>query len=308
MSDGTRPDRFYPYERKVRRCRLRRLISQDWTDKADLLASWLDLPLESRPSFIAAYLPDVDQGGHRSGPTSEALNAELSRLDDFAAAVHRMIDERNLGQIVDLIFTSDHGMSSTADERVLYLDDMLGSDGFAGIETKEGWPSCGLRFKAGVDEQEMLRRLRKAASAPQSGFNVYTAADMPPQWHFSSEVNSRIAPIYAVPQVGCVVTLFTRKLILQLRAVGSQRALPRHERQRAYRKSDSVLSRQYVPKGIHGYDPAHPDMHAVFVAHGPFADRLKRRRKFRRRGANGQLTIIPPDRNLEVRGVPCDSR
>ena len=114
-----------------------------------------------------------------------------------------MIDERNLGGIVDLIFTSDHGMSSTADERVLYLDDMLGPEGFEGIASKEGWPSCGLRFKPGVDEADMLRRLRKAASAPQSGFDVYTAADMPSQWHLSSAVNPRIAPIYAVPQVGC---------------------------------------------------------------------------------------------------------
>ena len=44
-------------------------------------------------------------------------------------------------------------------------------------------------------------------------------------------------------------------------------------------------------------------MHAIFVAHGPFADRLKRRRKFQRRGANGQLTVIPPFRNLEVRAL-----
>jgi len=44
-------------------------------------------------------------------------------------------------------------------------------------------------------------------------------------------------------------------------------------------------------------------MHAIFVAHGPFADRLKRRRKFQRRGANGLLTVIPPFRNLEVRSL-----
>ena len=115
-------------------------------------------------------------------------------MDDFAASVHRMIDDRNLGKIVDLVFTSDHGMSSTADERVIYLDEILGPEGFAGIESKEGWPSCGLRFKPGVDQAEMLRRLRQAASAPRSGFDVYTAADMPPQWHLSSEVNERIAP------------------------------------------------------------------------------------------------------------------
>ena len=73
-------------------------------------------------------------------------------------------------------------------------------------------------------------------------------------------------------------------------------------------RPSSTLTSQYVPKGIHGYDPTHPDMHAIFVAHGPFADRLKRRRKFQRRGANGQLTVIPPFRNLEVRALAAERR
>lgn len=32
---------------------------------------------------------------------------------------------------------------------------------------------------------------------------------------------------------------------------------------------------RYTPYGNHGYDRNHEDMHAIFVAHGPLADRMK---------------------------------
>ena len=127
MADGTRPSLFYPFQDKV-----------DYKVKSDLIAKWLDLPLEERPQLITAYLPEVDQEGHRTGPDSEQMNEKLAYVDAFAKSVHDLIDERHLDKIVDLIFVSDHGMTSTSDERVVYLDDILGKDGFEGIAHKEG--------------------------------------------------------------------------------------------------------------------------------------------------------------------------
>ena len=62
----------------------------------------------------------------------------LKYADDFIAAFHAEMDRRNLGDIIDLIVVSDHGMTSTSDERVIYLDDNLGEDGWDAIEHKEG--------------------------------------------------------------------------------------------------------------------------------------------------------------------------
>lgn len=93
----------------------------------------------------------VDQQGHATGPESDEVTSYLKYVDDFIASLYEQLAARHLTDIVDLIIVSDHGMTSTDNERVVYLDDILGSDGWEAIDHKEGWPSCGLRFKPGTD-------------------------------------------------------------------------------------------------------------------------------------------------------------
>lgn len=114
----------------------------------------------------------------------------------------------------------------TSDDRLIFLDDILGEDGYKAITHNEGepdaasshslprggadpppisgWPSAGLRFADGTDETEMLDRLQTAASKPDSGFSCYTSETMPERWHFTG--HERIAPIYCVPEVGWAIT------------------------------------------------------------------------------------------------------
>lgn len=96
--------------------------------KVDKIAEWLgssaslllaqsslttraDLPLKSRPHLITAYAPEVDQEGHRTGPHSAAINETLLEMDAFAAGLFSEIEKRNLTDVVDVIFVSDHGMT-----------------------------------------------------------------------------------------------------------------------------------------------------------------------------------------------------
>jgi predicted AlkP superfamily pyrophosphatase or phosphodiesterase len=173
----------------------------EWAMKSDQIFKWLDLPIQKRPNFIAAYLPEVDQEGHHSGPVSAGVNKYLAYVDSFIKDVYDELEKRHLHDVVDIIVVSDHGMTSTHNERVIYLDRVLGEDGWQAIEHKEGWPSCGLRFKAGTDEEEMLRRLQKGAQESNGGFQVFTHQTMPEQWHFSG--NPRIAPVSAL--LDCLV-------------------------------------------------------------------------------------------------------
>lgn len=96
------------------------------------------MPRLSRPQLITAYAPEVDQEGHRSGPASEGVEHQLIQMDNFAKGIYDLLEERNLTEIVDVIFVSDHGMTSTHNERLVFLDDILGKDGFEGIEHNEG--------------------------------------------------------------------------------------------------------------------------------------------------------------------------
>jgi len=103
-----------------------------------------------------------------------------------------------------VVILSDDGMTSTHNERLIFLDDILGEDGYAAIEHRDGWPSVGLRFKEGSDVQLYHTRLLEAAAKSDGSFGVYTRETMPGQWHFQS--TTRIAPIYVVPKLGWALT------------------------------------------------------------------------------------------------------
>jgi predicted AlkP superfamily pyrophosphatase or phosphodiesterase len=64
----------------------------------------------------------------------------LAAADRFARRIHSSLAARNLSHIVDTIFVSDHGMVDTSDLRLIYVDDILGEEGWNGIEHNDGTP------------------------------------------------------------------------------------------------------------------------------------------------------------------------
>ena len=45
---------------------------------------------------------------------------------------------RNLTDIVDVAFVSDHGMTDTSHPELLYIDDILGEEGWQAVEHEDG--------------------------------------------------------------------------------------------------------------------------------------------------------------------------
>ena len=109
---------------------------------------------------------------------------------------------RNLTDIVDIVFVSDHGMVDTTTFTNIYIDKILGEDGMQAIEHVDGGPAIGIRFRKGSNESLYLSRLYEATKQQQ--FDVFTHETMPRRWHFSN--NARIAPIYMVPKADHVLT------------------------------------------------------------------------------------------------------
>ncbi|KAH9948891.1 Phosphodiest-domain-containing protein [Amylocystis lapponica] len=239
-STGASPTYFVPWRDHV-----------PLQDKLDQILSWVDLPLEERPQLIMAYEPSLDQAGHLAGPASDLVNKVLHQVDVFARDLQYALEARNLSHIVDLVFVSDHGMTDTSHPELVYIDDILG-EGFTMIEHEDGWPSMGLRFYPGANEEEYLSTLLSAAEASGGKFDVYTRDTMPARFHFAD--NYRIAPIYVVPRMGYALT-------------------------------NRVENGTGMSKGNHGYDNDEPSMHAMFVAHGPFPAVAKAVEQSRRRSS-----------------------
>jgi predicted AlkP superfamily pyrophosphatase or phosphodiesterase len=88
----------------------------------------------------------------------------------------------------------------------------------------------GVRPLPGHEEE-----VAKALLAPHGHMTCWRKADIPPRLHFGK--NPRVPPFYCLAEVGWMV-----------------------EAERSARPG---------PKGEHGYDPAAPEMAALFIAHGP---------------------------------------
>lgn len=69
------------------------------------------MPYSKRPHLMAVYAPELDQAGHRSGPHSQPVDMTLREMDSFVKDIFKLVDQRNLTEIVDVLVVSDHGMA-----------------------------------------------------------------------------------------------------------------------------------------------------------------------------------------------------
>ena len=59
-------------------------------------------------------------------------------MDQFAKDIHDSLEARNLTDIVDIVFVSDHGMADTSHPEWVYLEDYIGDEAVAEIEHEDG--------------------------------------------------------------------------------------------------------------------------------------------------------------------------
>ena len=68
-------------------------------------------------------------------------------MDVFARDLHDQLEARNLTDIVDIVFVSDHGMTDTSHPELIFVDDILG-DGWKHITHEDGASPPPLRLPA----------------------------------------------------------------------------------------------------------------------------------------------------------------
>ncbi|KAG1143485.1 hypothetical protein G6F37_007510 [Rhizopus arrhizus] len=213
-------------------------------DKVDQVFDWIDLPIEDRPQFIGLYVPQIDQAGHRYGPFANETMKELRLADKSIGRLLEGIKERNLTDIINIIIVSDHGMSATDEQRLIFYDQELTEQELSLIWRIETFPILGIRVHPELDENESVERLYQAFQRLQSKaphFQVYKRKDIPSRFHFRHHI--RIPPLIVLPDPGW--NFVTRQ------------------------EFDPNLGKSYSPRGVHGYDNLSPESRAIFVARGP---------------------------------------
>jgi predicted AlkP superfamily pyrophosphatase or phosphodiesterase len=215
---GVRPTYWKPYDKKF-----------ETRDRVAQGLTWLALPPSQRPSFVSLYFDEVDSAGHDFGPGSPELASAASHLDaalgQLVEGVHRLgLDDRT-----SFVIVSDHGMTPTSYDRVVYLDAMID---LSTIEILESGSTLEINPRDG-DVEGLYRRLH----GRHPMLSIYRKEDLPARLHYRD--NARIPAIIGIPADGWTVT------------------------------TGQHLSEEELHVGAHGYEPTTPNMGALFVAAGP---------------------------------------
>jgi predicted AlkP superfamily pyrophosphatase or phosphodiesterase len=93
--------------------------------QTEIVLGWLSLPADVRPSMILLHYDPVDNMGHAHGPDSPELNGALRDVDAALAKLVSGLKARKLYDSTNIVIVSDHGMTATSADRVIYLDDLF---------------------------------------------------------------------------------------------------------------------------------------------------------------------------------------
>ncbi len=201
------------------------------SERVNQVLDWLDLPSEQQPSLITLYFSRVDSKGHAHGPTSDSVATALREVDGFVQQLLEGLAERDLREEVNLIVTSDHGMSPTSRDRAIVLDDYIDLDDVHLIDVN---PVAMMEPNAGVSADSVVAAL---SDAPH--LSAYRRDELPDTLHFQN--HRRIPSVLALADDRWSIT--TRE---------------------QYEENPG-----YLDGGAHGYDMRYDNMHTLLLADGP---------------------------------------
>jgi len=199
--------------------------------RVDGLLAWLALPAGQRPQFATLYFDMVDSAGHTYGPDAPETAAAIWTVD---AAIGRLLgglEKLGLRDSADLVFVSDHGMEPVGPERTILLDDYVS---LSSIDVDFAGAVAGLRPKSGTPAELAAR-----FGDRHQHFNVWLRDQVPERLHYRA--SNRIAPVVLSADPGWYITT----------------------------KDFLRVKRLTFERGTHGFEPATPNMGALFIAHGP---------------------------------------
>lgn len=222
---GTRPSFWRTYDEGV---------SNDV--RVDTVLSWLDLPRDQRPTFLALYFSDPDDAGHGFGPISSETKKAVLKVDGEIGRLIKGLKAREIFSRINLIIVSDHGMAQVKWSNAILLDKFFDTK----LASRIFWTREIVSIFPGEGKEDEIYQSLKRKLPPQA--RVYRKAEMPARFHYSQ--SPRIAPLLVLESEGWILT--NRQQFAEMQAKGETNSF----------------------RGGHGYDNQLPSMRAIFIGHG----------------------------------------
>src|SRR5690606_25117508 len=172
--DGMHPTYWKPYDGTLR-----------YQDRVDQVLAWLSEPEATRPRVVTLYFDHVDHAGHDHGPDSPQLRDALVEADRAIGRLLDGLDARVLGDRVDLIVVSDHGMSTVEPDHVVAIEDMVTMEEAKVVSVGQ---VVGIAPNPGFEARAEQRLL-----GAHDRYDCWRKGELPARWHYGS--HPRVPPI-----------------------------------------------------------------------------------------------------------------
>lgn len=164
---GMQPTYWKPYQQE-----------DTFGNRIDTVLYWLQLPEEMRPGLITFYFHEPDSKGHYFGPDSPEVDAMVEQVDSLVGVLIQKLQALPIAEKINLIVTSDHGMTQVDPERYINLSDYVDRDWFDYVQG--GNPLYSLQPKDGKKEE-----ILKALEGIDNLF-VWESADIPQRLNYGN--------------------------------------------------------------------------------------------------------------------------
>jgi len=197
--------------------------------RIDSVMAWMNPEGEVQADFGTLYFSFVDSRGHAYGPNSPEVDQAVIEMDGILGYLLNSIEENNLGGLINVILTSDHGMAELSDDKIIFLDDMID---LGDVDMVDWTPVAMIKPHEGKTDE-----IYNAIKAHEENFRVYLRDELPERFHFRNHY--RIPEIIMIADVGYTIT------------------------------SRPFFEQRGIPAGNHGFDNLAPEMLTFFAANGP---------------------------------------
>lgn len=199
------------------------------------------------PDLMMGYFDQPDHDGHEYGPDSEEIGLIVKEMDDVIGSLIEGLIDRDQFNCINLILVADHGMATTPEQDVFYLDQYLEVEPYEidmsnDIFVRSGAsPGLGRAVSDNVSPYNWDTTLKdqcyEALKCNLSGnrSKIFTKQDLPKRLHHLN--NDRIPDL---------------QMLMDDNILVNQRPNPEYK--------DSI--------GNHGFDNEYTSMHALFLATG----------------------------------------
>ncbi|XP_041372194.1 glycerophosphocholine cholinephosphodiesterase ENPP6-like [Gigantopelta aegis] len=224
---GLRPNFCQPYEGIPTIPQFRSAIAQS-----------LQLLQNGSADLATIYFENIDHEGHAYGPFSDAINSTLKMVDAEIAFLLAEMDRRHIRDSVDVMITSDHGMtdmSGVSPTRLINISSVLLAGDYSLVMEAGSLTSVFL-------SSELVPQVYQKLKSFHPHMKAYLRDEIPDRWHYKR--GRYVAPITLIADVNWFILT------------------PYYPHYPANSDGSPWL-------GWHGYDNTFIDMHGIFLASGP---------------------------------------